>query len=351
MRRINWDDEDLSLYATKCLTAAWNVRYNSIHCLANLVSGLALYHEHIGIHVVDAVIEDIRLGLELNLPKYNQRRVSMIKYLAELYNYRMVESSIIFKTLYTLITYGVTLDTENSAESLDQPSNFFRIRLVCAMLDTCGQYFDRGNTKKKLDCFLVYFQRYYLFKKETTQGDDLTRPSDPVDIEFTFYETLSTLRNGFKFLKTYSESVEAVAKMEQEVRESLNKTVPWLMNEVVTSAIGDDGLQSIREDEEDDDASQMRDGKGEEFAEDEDDLGRYGEEDEEFDEVESGAEETREGSDSQCVDSNSEVEEVNVRRLKVGGKKEQDLEDEEFCKAFDSLLSENIAVSFLKKNY
>ncbi len=31
----------------------------------------------------------------------------MVKYLGELYNYRMVESSIIFKTLYTLITFGV----------------------------------------------------------------------------------------------------------------------------------------------------------------------------------------------------------------------------------------------------
>ncbi len=34
----------------------------------------------------------------------------MIKYIGELYNYRMVESSIIFKTLYLLITYGVTYD-------------------------------------------------------------------------------------------------------------------------------------------------------------------------------------------------------------------------------------------------
>lgn len=110
MRRINWDDEDLKSYAITCLTAAWNVRYNSIHCLANLVSGLALYHEEIGIQVVDGVIEDIRLGLEVNLLKYNQRRVSMIKYIGELYNYRMVESSIIFKTLYLLITYGVTYD-------------------------------------------------------------------------------------------------------------------------------------------------------------------------------------------------------------------------------------------------
>ena len=33
------------------------------------------------------------------------------------------------------------------------------------MLDTCGQYFISGSSKKKLDYYLLYFQRYYLFKK------------------------------------------------------------------------------------------------------------------------------------------------------------------------------------------
>ena len=69
-----------------------------------------LFQEEIGIQVVDGVIEDIRLGLEVNLPKFNQRRISMVKYLGELYNYRMVESAIIFKTFYTIISYAVTFD-------------------------------------------------------------------------------------------------------------------------------------------------------------------------------------------------------------------------------------------------
>ena len=41
---------------------------------------------------------------------------------------------------------------------LDPSGHLFRIRLICTLLDTCGQYFDHGNYKKKLDCFLVYFQ-------------------------------------------------------------------------------------------------------------------------------------------------------------------------------------------------
>jgi regulator of nonsense transcripts 2 len=43
---------------------------------------------------------------------------------------------------------------------LDMPDDFFRIRLVCTILDTCGVCFDRGSAKKKLEFFLTFFQVY-----------------------------------------------------------------------------------------------------------------------------------------------------------------------------------------------
>jgi hypothetical protein len=41
----------------------------------------------------------------------------MVKFLGELYNYRMVESSLIFITFYTLITYGVTYDRKQNEKN------------------------------------------------------------------------------------------------------------------------------------------------------------------------------------------------------------------------------------------
>ncbi|XP_060589393.1 regulator of nonsense transcripts 2-like, partial [Ruditapes philippinarum] len=108
IRKLNWDDPEIAFYTTKCLIAVWNIRFNSVHCAANLLAGIAPYHETVAIQVVDGVLEDIRLGMEINHPKYNQRRVSCAKYLGELYNYRMVESAVIFKTLYSFITFGVS---------------------------------------------------------------------------------------------------------------------------------------------------------------------------------------------------------------------------------------------------
>jgi len=49
---------------------------------------------------------------KINIPKFNQRRLCMIKYIGEMYNYRVVDSIIIFRTLYLLITYGVNLDSK-----------------------------------------------------------------------------------------------------------------------------------------------------------------------------------------------------------------------------------------------
>ena len=63
------------------------------------------------IQVINAVLEDIRLGLEL--PVVNQRRIISVKFLGELYNYQLINS--------------------------------------------CGQYFEHGSSKKKLDNFLVFF--------------------------------------------------------------------------------------------------------------------------------------------------------------------------------------------------
>ena len=40
-------------------------------------------------------MEDIRLGMEVNNPKFNQRRTAMVKFLAEMYNYRWGMKSVL----------------------------------------------------------------------------------------------------------------------------------------------------------------------------------------------------------------------------------------------------------------
>ena len=90
----------------KILVKPGNIKYSNIHYLACILVALNRYHQEFAISVVDDVLENITLGLELNDFKFNQRRIAEIKYLAELYVYRMIDSSIIFDTLFKILTFG-----------------------------------------------------------------------------------------------------------------------------------------------------------------------------------------------------------------------------------------------------
>lgn len=48
--------------------------------------------------------------------------------------------------------------------SIDSKSDFFRVRLCCTILETCGIYFKRGLNAKKLDKFLIFLQVIYYSK-------------------------------------------------------------------------------------------------------------------------------------------------------------------------------------------
>ncbi|XP_048668709.1 regulator of nonsense transcripts 2 [Marmota marmota marmota] len=71
MRKLPWQDQEVKDYVICCMINIWNVKYNSIHCVANLLAGLVLYQEDVGIHVVDGVLEDIRLGMEVTRTSLN----------------------------------------------------------------------------------------------------------------------------------------------------------------------------------------------------------------------------------------------------------------------------------------
>lgn len=90
----------------KVFSKPGKVKYGNIHFLAIMASALYRYHQDFVTTVIDNVLEYVVLGLEQNDFKYNQRRIAEVKYLGELYNYRMVDHPVIFDTLYRIMTFG-----------------------------------------------------------------------------------------------------------------------------------------------------------------------------------------------------------------------------------------------------
>ncbi|TNN10516.1 Regulator of nonsense transcripts 2 [Schistosoma japonicum] len=197
VRKMDWEDKELVEYTCTLFTRAWEIRYTNINCLASVLSGLAAYHVDFTTAVVDNVIEDIRIGMELNLPSLNQRRIVMVKYLGLLYNYCLIDSPVIFKTLYSLLTFGVSLDT-NFPSVIDPPDSLFRITLICTLLETSGSFFDRGKKRRKLNIFLIYFQRYYWFKRSLPIWVQLKSDTESLPTKQVEGETKSNQHNNDK---------------------------------------------------------------------------------------------------------------------------------------------------------
>jgi regulator of nonsense transcripts 2 len=187
----------------KIFSKPGKVKFSNIHLLAILASALYRYHQDFVIGVIDNVLEQITLGLEQNDFKFNQRRIADVKYLGELYNYKLVDSTVIFDMLYRIVTFGHEGGTPapGKVNSLDQPDDFFRIRLVCTILDTCGVCFDRGNSRTKLDFFLTFLQ-YYIRTKDPL----------PMDIDFIIQDTFAFVRPQWKLVTDLQEATRAFSE-------------------------------------------------------------------------------------------------------------------------------------------
>ncbi|KAF8310058.1 transcription factor [Cantharellus anzutake] len=204
IRKLDWEDAKVQQWLHKVFTKPWKIKFSNIALLSMLTYDLQRYHPDFVVDVIDQVLEDVRRGLETNLYKFNQRRVATIKLLGELYIYRLVTSSIIFDTLWLLVTFGHAEGRPHPTipSALDAPDDFFRIRLICILLDGCGMCFDRGSLRKKLDSFLVFFQYYVLCKEPL-----------PMDVKFMLSDTIEALRPKMKTPTTLEEAATAVDDM------------------------------------------------------------------------------------------------------------------------------------------
>lgn len=190
IRKLHWEEPEVVETLRKIFVKPGKIKFANIHLLAVILGALYKFHFSFAITVLDELLERITAGLDMNDFKYNQRRIAEVKYLGELYMYRLVDSTLIFDTLYKLLNHGHQGYAQpGSFCSIDLPDDFFRIRLVSTLLETCGMYFEKGPVKKKLDFFLAFFQ-YYINTKDPI----------PMDIEFVVQDTFNALRPQWKLV-------------------------------------------------------------------------------------------------------------------------------------------------------
>lgn len=272
IRKLHWEEPEVPELLRKIFTKPGKIKYSNVHLLAVMLGALHRYRQDFTVSVLDDLLEKITVGLEVNDFKYNQKRIAEVKYLSELYVYRMVDSALIFDTLYKLLNYGHPggFARPDSLNPLDLPDDYFRIRLVCALLETSGVYFDKGAVKKKLDFFLSYLQ-FYIFTKDPV----------PMDIDFVIQDTYALLRPHWKMATNLEEASQTFAeacKQNYQNTQSNRPSEPDDLEEPESDDARDD--QEIPDDEEEDDEKSSGEEPGEP-AEDEP-SGNFSEEDEQI---------------------------------------------------------------------
>ncbi|KNE66571.1 hypothetical protein AMAG_11699 [Allomyces macrogynus ATCC 38327] len=263
LRKFAWADEAIMDLMVKRFSKLKGVKFHQLEHVAAVLAGLCVYHPDLGIYVVDNLIEYIKSAMEARIRirgrssarnnyQENQMRTMKTAFLGHLYNAFVVDGNLIFAVLELLISFPFK----------DGPTEFFRIRLVAALLDVCGA---RLN-KVRLDRFLIMFQLYIVCKNPL-----------PMDVEFVVQDLFETLRPKMKRM-TYEEAVEAAqelvgkqAKQQETVTSptaadaaDIDDAEPDLTGEGAGEAdlsdAGSDGLgESDDEEDEDDDESDLSD--------------------------------------------------------------------------------------------
>ncbi|KAA8917446.1 hypothetical protein TRICI_000395 [Trichomonascus ciferrii] len=215
LKKLDWSDADTYNALKKVFTKIHKVRFSNVPSIAWLLCSLVVDYQSFVIYVIDATFENIRRGLEISSYTMNQQRLAQVKYLSELFSYGMVDVDVIYETLYLFLTFGHPKGKPIAGvyAPLDPPNDFFRIRLVCTLLETpkVGNLLDQ-NGKEKLDLFLAFFQ-YYFFTKDKLS----------MDIEFQVRDTFKLLRPN---LRLHDQPEDAQRSLDRAIARANGEEVP-----------------------------------------------------------------------------------------------------------------------------
>ncbi|WKY08242.1 hypothetical protein Q1695_007613 [Nippostrongylus brasiliensis] len=231
IRRLAWNDDTVAGWCLKYLTSPWLLPYANLLHLASAVAGLQglAHYDWISTYVIDACQEMIRISLEIP-GVFNQKAIASASYLGELYNYSVCDTPVIYKVLYQIISFPET-DPLSWQE-------FYRIRMVCELLNTVSDFFQTGRARRKMDYFLTYFHRFYWMKREqwkvnvvmveqpgaeeVGEAAAVTEPPRfPADIETEYRDCMRHMRKSASLPKDLAEAEAAVEQVEQQLKEKL----------------------------------------------------------------------------------------------------------------------------------
>ena len=181
---VDWKDEVLVDYLLRKFLKVWKISFETLPLLAQLLADISKFNSEFVSKVIDAILEEVRVGLELNHFRENQRRISIARYIGLLFQANVIPAGVVFDTLWTILRFGYSKEDRffQYENTLDTCSDCFRIYLLSVLLinsfsqrnnegltkssslNQCHSIFDTFQNRLQLELFMVYFNIYFLSK-------------------------------------------------------------------------------------------------------------------------------------------------------------------------------------------
>lgn len=287
-----------------CLAHPELINYDNIPALAAVLEAYFSKYKKIVVYTVDTTIENIIRGLELNDYRMNRVRMAQVKFVAEMYNHRVINFKLINDLLYRILCFGHPNNQplpDNWDVEIDLPDNYFRIQLCCLLLNNLKSIFidtdipskkkaqnravelkKRNDINKDLLGVFITFLQYYLFCKE--------KPL-PVELDFKLNDLFAKYKS-IPTVKRY-DTLQEIGKRLQELIQRKREAESYLDNSDEALVVDDDDDdEDVAEDYDNTDDIDLDEDEGDE--EDEDDEDDESEEDND--------------EESECEDDTSDIE-------------------------------------------
>jgi regulator of nonsense transcripts 2 len=240
LNAVDYNDSDLFNTMVSLFTKPDKVNYENIVPLSNILKNL---NSNFKILVVDTVLEQIIQGMEAADYRLNRIRMAQCKYIAEIYEHKIIGVSVLHDLIYKILTYGHPNNhpTWNKPSGLDRPDDYFRVQMVCIILDNVN--FRKTSYQSKLTVLLKFFD-YYIWLKE-----------HPIPKNFEFQTIRVFEKYKFDRANDLKEAVERLSEVVQSRNAStgsISKEVSGNNNEVDEEDDDDDDDDDDEDEDEDD---------------------------------------------------------------------------------------------------
>ncbi|RCK55323.1 Nonsense-mediated mRNA decay protein 2 [Candida viswanathii] len=274
-------DDECCATLLDCFAHPEFLNYDNIPALATVLESYCEKFKKIVVYTVDTTIENIVRGLELNDYRMNRVRMSHVKFIAEMYNHKVINFKLVNDLLYRILCFGHPNNQplpNNWEVDIDLPDNYFRIQLCCFLLTNLRSIFmdtdppsrrkapsravemkKRNDVNKELLGVFITFLQYYIFCKE--------RPL-PVELEFKLNDLFTKFRS-IPTVKRY-ETIQEIGQRLLELIQAKKEAESYLENND-EGLNGEEETNDYDEEEEDYDDDEDEDDDDEEEDEDDDD--------------------------------------------------------------------------------